>query len=101
MFTDESRFVLQPDDKCVRAWREQGTCNRPQNITKHPAFCSESIKVWARISLGYRQDSVMAVWYGEEILHHIAKLHAAAVHPSFVLMDINVHPQELPSLTTF
>ncbi|GBN72582.1 hypothetical protein AVEN_36487-1 [Araneus ventricosus] len=29
-FTDESRFSLQPDDKRVRVWREQGTRNRPE-----------------------------------------------------------------------
>ncbi|GBN11730.1 hypothetical protein AVEN_98779-1 [Araneus ventricosus] len=33
MFTDESRFALQPDDKRVRVWREQGIRNRPENIT--------------------------------------------------------------------
>ena len=47
MFTDESRFALQPDDKRVRVWREQGTRNRPENITEHHAFRGGSIIVWA------------------------------------------------------
>ncbi|GFV88419.1 HTH_Tnp_Tc3_2 domain-containing protein [Trichonephila clavipes] len=38
MFTDESRFALEPDDKHIRIWRKQGTCNQPQNITEHHAF---------------------------------------------------------------
>ncbi|GFW84737.1 uncharacterized protein TNCV_1814671 [Trichonephila clavipes] len=38
MFTDESRFALEQDDKRIRIWRKQGTCNQPQNITKHHAF---------------------------------------------------------------
>ena len=33
MFTDESRFTLEPDDKCLRIWPEKGTGNQPQNIT--------------------------------------------------------------------
>ncbi|GFU68456.1 HTH_Tnp_Tc3_2 domain-containing protein [Trichonephila clavipes] len=33
MFTDESRFALEPDDKRIRIWHKQGTCNQPQNIT--------------------------------------------------------------------
>ncbi|GFU82820.1 transposable element Tcb1 transposase [Trichonephila clavipes] len=56
MFTDESRFALEPDDKCIRMWREQGTRNQPQNITEHHAFQGRSIMVWAEISLGDRTD---------------------------------------------
>ncbi|GFW85964.1 HTH_Tnp_Tc3_2 domain-containing protein [Trichonephila clavipes] len=33
MFTDESRFAPEPDDKRIRIWRKQGTRNQPQNIT--------------------------------------------------------------------
>ncbi|GBM84008.1 hypothetical protein AVEN_110138-1 [Araneus ventricosus] len=70
IFTDESRFALQSDDKSVRVWREQGTRNRPENITEHHAFRGGSIMVWAGILLGYRTDlhiyrqgSVTAVRY--------------------------------------
>ncbi|GFX38597.1 HTH_Tnp_Tc3_2 domain-containing protein [Trichonephila clavipes] len=37
MFTDESRFALEPDDKRIRIWRKQGTRNEPQNITHSEA----------------------------------------------------------------
>ncbi|GFS65133.1 HTH_Tnp_Tc3_2 domain-containing protein [Trichonephila clavipes] len=43
MFTNESRFALEPDDKRIRIWRKQGTCNQPQNITEHHAFQGGSI----------------------------------------------------------
>ncbi|GFV52120.1 transposable element Tcb1 transposase [Trichonephila clavipes] len=56
MFTDESRFALEPVDKRIRIWRKQGTDNQPQNITEHRAFRGGSIMVWAGISLGYRID---------------------------------------------
>ncbi|GFX56503.1 transposable element Tcb1 transposase [Trichonephila clavipes] len=56
MFTDESRFALEPDDKRIRIWRKQGTRNQPRNITEHHAFRGGRIMVWAGISLGYRTD---------------------------------------------
>ncbi|GFW37856.1 transposable element Tc1 transposase [Trichonephila clavipes] len=37
MFTDESRFALDPDDKRIRIWRTQGTRNQSQNITHSEA----------------------------------------------------------------
>ncbi|GFW16517.1 transposable element Tcb1 transposase [Trichonephila clavipes] len=85
MFTDESRFALEPDDKRIRIWRKQGTRNQPQNITEHHAFRGRSIMVWAEI-LGYRidmhifkRDSVTAVRYPDEVLEPIARLYAAVV----------------------
>ncbi|GFY00958.1 transposable element Tcb1 transposase [Trichonephila clavipes] len=95
MFTDESRFVLEPDDKRIRIWHKQGTRNQPQNITEHHAFRGGSIMM----SAGYRTDlqifkrgSVTAVRYRNEILKPIVKLYAAAVGPTFVLMDDNARP---------
>ncbi|GFY22295.1 transposable element Tcb2 transposase [Trichonephila clavipes] len=99
MFTDESRFDLEPDDKRIRIWRKQGTRNQPQNITQHHAFRGRSIMVWAGISLGYRTDlhifkwdSVRAVRHRDEVLEPIVRLYAAAVGPTFVLMDDNARP---------
>ncbi|GFT80935.1 transposable element Tcb1 transposase [Trichonephila clavipes] len=97
MFTDESRFAMEPDDKHIRIWCKQGIRNQPQNISEHHAFRGGSIMVWAGISLGYSTDlhifkrgSVMAVRYRYEVLEPIVKLYAAAVGPTFVLMDDNI-----------
>ncbi|GFT49920.1 transposable element Tcb1 transposase [Trichonephila clavipes] len=56
--------------------------------------------VWAGISLGYltvlhifKRSSVTAVRYREEVLQRIVILYAAAVGPSFVLMDDNARPR--------
>ncbi|GFT32417.1 transposable element Tcb1 transposase [Trichonephila clavipes] len=99
MFTDESRFALDPDDKRIRIWRKQGTRNQLQNITEHPALRGGSIIVWAGVSLGYSIDlhifkrgSVTAVRYRDEVLEPIVRLYAAAVGPSFVLMVDNARP---------
>ncbi|GFU88587.1 HTH_Tnp_Tc3_2 domain-containing protein [Trichonephila clavipes] len=43
MFTDESRFALEPDDKRIRISRKQETRNQPENITEHHAFRGGSI----------------------------------------------------------
>ncbi|GFY21579.1 transposable element Tcb1 transposase [Trichonephila clavipes] len=96
MFTDESRFALEPDEKHIRIWSKQGTRNQPQNIPGHQAFRGGSIMVWAGISLGYRTDlhifkrvSVTAVQYRDEVLEPIVRLFATVVGPTFVLMDDN------------
>ncbi|GFY35984.1 transposable element Tcb1 transposase [Trichonephila clavipes] len=98
MFTDESRFSLQPDDKRIRIWSKQGTRNQPQKITDHHAFQGGSIMAWAGISIGYhtnvhifKRGSVTAVRY-RDILEPIVRLCAAAVGPTFVLMDDNARP---------
>ncbi|GFV83228.1 transposable element Tcb1 transposase [Trichonephila clavipes] len=99
MFTNESRFALEPDGKRIRIWHKQGTRNQPQNITEHHAFQGGSIMVWAGISLGYRTDlhifkrgSVTAVRSRDEVVEPIVRLYAAAVGPTFVLMDNNARP---------
>ncbi|GFV44280.1 transposable element Tcb1 transposase [Trichonephila clavipes] len=55
--------------------------------------------VWVGISLGYRTDlhifkrgSVTAARYRDEVLEPIVRLYAAAVGPTFVLMDDNARP---------
>ncbi|GFX92828.1 transposable element Tcb1 transposase [Trichonephila clavipes] len=52
--------------------------------------------VWAEISLGYRTNlhifkwgSVTAFRYRDEVLEPIVRFHAAAVSPTFVLIDDN------------
>ncbi|GFW36127.1 transposable element Tcb1 transposase [Trichonephila clavipes] len=99
IFTNESRFALEPDNKRIRIWRKQGTHNQPQNITEHHTFRGGSIMVWTGISLGYRTDlhifkrgSGTAVRYRDEVLEPIVRLHSTAVGPTFVLMDDNARP---------
>ncbi|GFW82258.1 transposable element Tcb1 transposase [Trichonephila clavipes] len=110
MFTDKSRFALEPDDKSIRIWRKQKIRNQPQNITEHHAFLGGSIMVYRtppggtshslrNTALGYRTDlhifkrgSVTAVRYQDEVLEPIVRLYAAAVDSTFVLMDDNARP---------
>lgn len=45
LFTDESKFAMQPYDKSVGVWREVRTRNQPQNTTEHDAFRGQIITV--------------------------------------------------------
>ncbi|GFV80942.1 transposable element Tcb1 transposase [Trichonephila clavipes] len=63
MFTDESRFALEPDDKRYRT----------------------DLHI-------FKRGSVTAVRYRDEVLEPIVRLYAAAVGPTFVLMDDNARP---------
>ncbi|GFU16125.1 transposable element Tcb1 transposase [Trichonephila clavipes] len=76
MFTDESKFTLEPDDKRIRVRRKQKTRNQPQNITEHHAFRAGSIMVWAGISLGYRTD-----------LHIFKRAYSPELNPNENLWD--------------
>ena len=38
MFTDVSRFAVEPHDERIKIWREQGIQNQPQNITEYHVF---------------------------------------------------------------
>ncbi|GFU90855.1 transposable element Tcb1 transposase [Trichonephila clavipes] len=68
MFTDESRFALEPDDKRIRIWRYRTDLHI------------------------FKWGSVRAVRYRDEVLEPIVRLYAAAVGPTFVLMDNNARP---------
>lgn len=112
IFTDESQFDLQTNDKFVRVWKEESTGNWPQSVTEHHLFLEEKIMMFAGVLLGYLTDlhtfrwsSRMTLGYRDEVLDIYAgvrrlkfhpehfldiRLHTAAVCPAFVLMDVNV-----------
>ena len=55
---------------------------------------SEAEALWFGQDLRiFKRDSVTAVWYRDQVLEIIVKLHAAAVGPTFVLMDDNALPR--------
>ncbi|GIY54639.1 transposable element Tcb2 transposase [Caerostris darwini] len=90
MFPNELHFALKIDDKHVRD--EEGTCNRPQNITHF------LVEVWTGISLGYRTDhlirwnSMTTARYRKEVPDPIERLYAATVDRAYLLMDDNALP---------
>ena len=96
MFTGESIFTLEPDDKHVRVWRERATRNQVKHFIKHHAFRDGSVIVLAVITMGYHTElhifkggSVTAAWYRNKILDSTERPYAATVGPDFLLMDDN------------
>ncbi|GFW86015.1 transposable element Tcb1 transposase [Trichonephila clavipes] len=64
--------------------------------------------MWAGISLGYRTNlhifkrgSVSAIRYRDEVLEPIVRLYAAAVGPTFVLMDDNARPHRADTVDDY
>ncbi|GFW53947.1 hypothetical protein TNCV_1086641 [Trichonephila clavipes] len=101
MFTDESRFALEPDDKRIRIWRKQGTRNHPQSIAEHYAFPGGSIMVWIPCSncgggdswcshlsslRGFRQAKSYCHLYGAQGQRHAYLLPHATMN--FVGLDL-------------
>ncbi|GFT27145.1 transposable element Tcb1 transposase [Trichonephila clavipes] len=77
MFTDESKFALEPDYKCIMIWRKQGGRDfiRIPHGPTHP-----------------KRGSVTTVWYQDEVLEPIVRLYAAAVGSTFILIDASARP---------
>ncbi|GFS66885.1 transposable element Tcb2 transposase [Trichonephila clavipes] len=67
MFTDESRFALEPDDKRI------------------------SLEYHTDLHI-YKRGSVTVIRYRDEVIEPIVRLYATAVGPTFVLMDDNIRP---------
>lgn len=99
LFSDESRFCLQPDNRRILIWREPGSRNIPRNVREQPQYEGGSLMVWAGISLGGRTDlhfirggGLTGQRYLDEILQPTVLPYAGAVGPGFVFMDDNARP---------
>lgn len=99
LFTDESRFTLQPDNRRVRIWRERGTRRNPQFAVERPQYEGGGVMVWAGISTDGRTDlhfvrngTLNAQRYRDEILEPTVLPYAAAMGEHFILMDDNARP---------
>lgn len=99
LFSDESRFSLQPDSRRVLIWREPGTRYHPSNIFERDHYGGGGLLVWGGIMLNGRTDlhvfesgSVTGRRYADEILEPCVRLFRGAVGPEFIFMDDNARP---------
>lgn len=99
LFTDESRFSLQPDSRRTFIWREPGTRYLPSNVREIDNYGGGGVLIWAGIMLDGRTPlhvfdggSVTGVRYREEVLEPYVRLFRGAVGPDFLLMDDNARP---------
>ncbi|GFS90045.1 transposable element Tcb1 transposase [Trichonephila clavipes] len=73
LFSEESRFSVQPDNRRISIWRNRGSRN-------NPAFVHESVRFGGGCLLV------------DEILRPIVVPNAAAIGDDFILMDDNCRP---------
>lgn len=99
LFTDESRFSLQPDSGRLLIWREPGTRYHSSNIIERDHYAGGGLMVWAGIMQDTRtplhvfdKGSVNGQRYRQEVLEPHVRLFRGAVGPEFIFMDDNARP---------
>ncbi|GBN26927.1 Transposable element Tcb2 transposase [Araneus ventricosus] len=108
LFTDESRFIVQSDNRRVIIWREHGTRNNPAFVHESVRLGGSGVMVWAGVSINGRNDlyiisneALTAQRYSDEILGSIVVPCAAAIEDESILMDDNTRPQRARLVDNF
>ena len=55
-FSEEPRFYVESDSRCVIIWREQGTRNNPAFAQDRFPYGGGGLMVWAGITIGGRTN---------------------------------------------
>ncbi|GFX13461.1 transposable element Tcb2 transposase [Trichonephila clavipes] len=99
LFSDESHFSVQPDNRRIFIWRECGSRNNPASVHESVRFGGGGVLVYGSISIDWRTDlyiirggPLTARRYSDEILRPIVVPYAAAIGDDFILMDDNCRP---------
>ena len=108
LFTDESRFCLDTNDRRARVWRARGHRFDQDNMVEHDRFGGGSVMVWGGISIHGRTDlhffnqgAVTGQRYLDEVIRPIVRPYAGAVGDGFILMDDNARPHRARVVNTF
>ncbi|GBO09857.1 hypothetical protein AVEN_14774-1 [Araneus ventricosus] len=56
LFTDESRFIVQSDNRRIIIWRERGTRNNPAFVRERVRFGGGGVMVWVGVSINGHTD---------------------------------------------
>ena len=96
LFTDESRFCVDFNDRRARVWRMPNEHFAPVCVAEHDRFGRGSVMVWAGISAQGKTDlhvidngTLTALRYVNEIFDVYVRPYAGAVGENFILMDDN------------
>ncbi|GFU61795.1 transposable element Tcb2 transposase [Trichonephila clavipes] len=99
LFSDESHFSVQPDNRRIFIWRDRGSRNNPAFVHESVRFGGGGLLVYGVISSDGRTDlyiirdgPLTARRYRDEILRPTAVPFAAAIGDDFILMDDNCRP---------
>ncbi|GFV82992.1 transposable element Tcb2 transposase [Trichonephila clavipes] len=99
LFSDESRFSVQPDNRRIFIWRDSASRNKPAFVHESVRFGRGGVLVYGGISIDgrtvlyiIRDGPLTARRYTDEILRPIVVPYAAAFGDDFILMDDNCRP---------
>ena len=108
LFTDESRFSLDGNDRRARVWRQRGHRYHEYAIVEHDRWGGRSLMIWGGISMGGRTDlyvltgqTMNAQRYLDNVIRPIVVPYAGAIGPQFVLMDDNARPHRARIVNNF
>ncbi|UYV68761.1 hypothetical protein LAZ67_6000727 [Cordylochernes scorpioides] len=98
VFSDESRFCLSSDSRCVRVWRRRGERSNPAAIVERPTVRQRGIMVWGAIAYDSRspllriQGTMTAQRYVDDVLRpDNARPHTARISQQ-ALQDVQMLP---------
>ncbi|GFU51760.1 transposable element Tcb1 transposase [Trichonephila clavipes] len=99
LFSDESRFSVNLDNRRIFIWRDRGSRNNPAFVHESVKFGSAEVLVYGGISIDgrtylyiIRDGPLTARRYRDDILRPIVVSYAAAIGDDFILMDDNCRP---------
>ncbi|UYV79799.1 hypothetical protein LAZ67_18000688 [Cordylochernes scorpioides] len=97
VFTDESRFCLSSDSRCVRVWRRRGERSNPAAIVERPTVRQRGIMVWGAIAYDSRspllriQGTMTAQRYVDDVLRPVTLSYLQGV-PNALYQQDNARP---------
>ncbi|KAK7094998.1 hypothetical protein V1264_006467 [Littorina saxatilis] len=107
LFTDESRFCLEPADGRIRVWRRRGERFAEGADLERQRFGGGSVMVWGGISTRLRTPlyhvvgNLTGVGYQNEILQPPVVPALQAIGPRAILQDDNAPPHRSAAVNTF
>ncbi|KAK7116312.1 hypothetical protein V1264_002016 [Littorina saxatilis] len=107
LFTDESRYCLEPADGRIRVWRRRGERFAEGAVLERQRFGGGSVMVWGGISTRLRTPlyhvvgNLTGVRYQNEILQPLVVPALQAIGPRAILQDDNAPPHRSAAVNTF
>ncbi|KAK7115629.1 hypothetical protein V1264_001463 [Littorina saxatilis] len=107
LFTDESRFCLEPADGRIRVWRRRGERFAEGAVLERQRFGGGSVMVLGWISTRLRTPlyhvvgNLTGVRYQNEILQPLVVPALQAIGPRAILQDDNALPHRSAGVNTF
>ena len=113
LFSDESRFCVDPGDGRIRIWRRSGERFTQANITERDSWGGESIMIWGAIGLNQRVGPVIFQNVGQgrgngvnaaRYINQVLRPHVLPFfqrHPQHLFQQDNARPHTARATQTF